>query len=115
MIIFKNKLPGPRSNCIFSELLCAGPGFFNLFPSSMPADIAFHVLPRLLGKMRAYPITDYLLDIGTLPNYQEAQTTWPGTGWDTASPDLRAGQTAPAPRSAGRGRSLRSASSGETS
>jgi NDP-sugar pyrophosphorylase family protein len=35
-------------------------------------------LPRLLGKMRAYPITDYLLDIGTIPNYQKAQISWPG-------------------------------------
>ena len=115
IIDFEEKPEAPRSNWVFSGLMVAGPGFFDLIPSSIPADIAFHVLPRLLGKMRAYPITDYLLDIGTLCNYQEAQTTWPGTGWDTASPDLRASLTAPAPRSAGRGRSPRSASSGETS
>ena len=30
--------------------------------------------------MMAYPITDYVLDIGTLPTYQEAQITWPGNG-----------------------------------
>jgi NDP-sugar pyrophosphorylase family protein len=28
--------------------------------------------------MRAYPISDYLLDIGTMSNYEKAQTTWPG-------------------------------------
>jgi len=28
--------------------------------------------------MLAYPISDYLLDIGTLENYQAAQTGWPG-------------------------------------
>jgi NDP-sugar pyrophosphorylase family protein len=28
--------------------------------------------------MLAYPISEYLLDIGTLENYQAAQTGWPG-------------------------------------
>jgi NDP-sugar pyrophosphorylase family protein len=28
--------------------------------------------------MSAVPITDYLLDIGTMENYQRAQETWPG-------------------------------------
>jgi NDP-sugar pyrophosphorylase family protein len=58
--------------------MVAAPALFDLIPPSIPADIAFHVLPRLLGKMRAYLIADYLLDIGTLPNYQKAQSTWPG-------------------------------------
>ncbi len=115
IIDFEEKPQTPRSNWVFSGLMVAGPGFFDLIPSSIPADIAFHVLPHLLGKMRAYPITDYLLDIGTLTNYQEAQTTWPGTGGDTASPDQWEGQTAGAFRWARGGRNLRSVSSGETS
>jgi hypothetical protein len=51
------------------------------------ADIAFPVLPLLLGKMRAFPLTDYLLDIGTLPNYQKAQITGPGNGGSAVLPD----------------------------
>jgi NDP-sugar pyrophosphorylase family protein len=35
-------------------------------------------LPRLTGRMIAYPIRDYLLDIGTTENYEKAQATWPG-------------------------------------
>ena len=47
-------------------------------PDKRGADIAFDVLPQLTGKTRAYRITDYLLDIGTLENYERAQQTWPG-------------------------------------
>jgi len=115
IIDFEEKPPAPRSNWVFSGLVVAGPRFFDLIPPSIPADIAFHVLPRLLGKMFAYPIADYLLDIGTLPNYQEAQITWPGTGWDTASPDQSEGEAACTPRSEVCAREAQSASSGETS
>jgi mannose-1-phosphate guanylyltransferase len=87
IIDFEEKPQTPRNHWVFSGLMVAGPSIFELIPSSIPADIAFHLLPRLLGKMLAYPISDYLLDIGTLPNYQEAQITWPGTGWDTANLD----------------------------
>jgi NDP-sugar pyrophosphorylase family protein len=30
-----------------------------------------------VGKMVAYPISRYLLDIGTMENYEIAQRTWP--------------------------------------
>jgi mannose-1-phosphate guanylyltransferase len=78
IIDFEEKPQDPRSNWVFSGLMVAGPGLFDLIPPLIPADIAFHVLPRLLGKMRAYPIADYLLDIGTLSNYESAQISWPG-------------------------------------
>lgn len=87
IIDFEEKPQNPRSNWVFSGLMAAHPRLFDLIPPCIPADIAFHVLPRLLGKMLAYPINDYLLDIGTLPNYQRAQITWPGIGGDSASPD----------------------------
>jgi mannose-1-phosphate guanylyltransferase len=114
IIDFEEKPQAPRSNWAFSGLMMAGPDFFDLIPSSIPADIAFHVLPRLLGRMRAYPITDYLLDIGTLPTYREAQRTWPGTGGDAASTDHHETQTpgSPGPGVSGR---TQCASSGETS
>ena len=47
-------------------------------PDKPGADIAFDVLPQLIGRMRAYRISDYLLDIGTRENYEQAQQTWPG-------------------------------------
>jgi len=115
IVDFEEKPQTPRSNWVFSGLMMAGPRIFELIPPSVPADIGFHVLPRLVGKMVAYPIADYLLDIGTLSNYQEAQITWPGNCWDGASPEQREGQTACAPRSASRGRDAQSMSSGENS
>jgi mannose-1-phosphate guanylyltransferase len=85
IVDFEEKPETPRSNWVFSGLMLAGPQIFDFMPDPMPdstspaipADIGFHVLPRLLGRMMAYPIHDYLLDIGTLPNYQKAQLTWP--------------------------------------
>jgi mannose-1-phosphate guanylyltransferase len=47
-------------------------------PDKPGADIAFDVLPRLIGKMRAYLVPEFLLDIGTIENYQLAQKSWPG-------------------------------------
>ena len=86
---FEEKPQNPRSNWVFSGLMVASPGLFDLIPSCIPADIAFHVLPRLLGNMLAYPINDYVLDIGTLPNYQRAQSTWPGTDGASSAQDER--------------------------
>jgi mannose-1-phosphate guanylyltransferase len=87
IVDFQEKPQAPRSNWVFSGLMVASQTLFDVIPSALPADIAFHVVPRLLGKMMAYPITDYLLDIGTLPNYERAQVTWPGSDGNPASPD----------------------------
>ena len=113
IINFEEKPKIPRSNWVFSGLMVAGPRLLELIPPSIPADIAFHVLPRLLGKMFAYPIADYLLDIGTLPNYSKAQITWPGL--NVPSADHREEQASCAPRPAGCERGAQSISSGETS
>jgi mannose-1-phosphate guanylyltransferase len=77
IIAFEEKPQYPRSNWAFSGVMIAGPQFLQSIPSCVPADIGFHVLPLLVGKMQAYPIHEYLLDIGTMPNYQKAQATWP--------------------------------------
>ncbi len=86
IVNFEEKPQKPRSHWAFSGLIVASPALFNFIPSSIPADIGFHVLPRLSGKMMAYPINDYLLDIGTPANYKQAQESWPG---DTPSPQLK--------------------------
>ncbi len=107
---FEEKPLAPHSNWAFSGLMVADIRLFDVIPACIPADLAFHVLPRLLGKMVGYPITDYLLDIGTLPNYQMAQTTWPGTDGNLAQSE---GLTSAAPPPAdGKAHSV---SSGETS
>jgi mannose-1-phosphate guanylyltransferase len=74
---FEEKPLMPRSNRAFSGIMIANRGFLDRIPPFVPADIGFHVLPGLRGEMMAYPVDDYLLDIGTMSNYAIAQTTWP--------------------------------------
>jgi mannose-1-phosphate guanylyltransferase len=75
---FVEKPTQPASNLAFSGLLIGTPELLNVIPNDVPSDIGFHVLPKLTGHMLAFPIRDYLIDIGTLQNYQHAQATWPG-------------------------------------
>ena len=75
---FVEKPTHPTSNLAFSGLMIGTPELLDAIPDHVPADIGFHVLPRLAGQMLAFPIRDYLIDIGTLQNYQQAQATWPG-------------------------------------
>jgi mannose-1-phosphate guanylyltransferase len=75
---FVEKPTHPTGNLAFSGLMIGTPEVLDVIPDSVPADIGFHVLPKLIGQMLAFPIRDYLIDIGTLENYQQAQATWPG-------------------------------------
>ena len=75
---FTEKPQHPESNWAFSGVIVASPQILDLVPSHRPADIGFDLLPQLAGKMAAYRITRYLLDIGTPENYAAAQSSWPG-------------------------------------
>lgn len=75
---FVEKPKEPAGRLAFSGLMIANAELLNQIPESQPADLGFDVLPRLAGKVAAWPVTDYLLDIGTLENYELAQRTWPG-------------------------------------
>jgi mannose-1-phosphate guanylyltransferase len=75
---FEEKPAQPRGNLAFAGLMIGTPAMFEVIPDKPGADIAFDVLPRLTGRMRAYHISEFLLDIGTLENYELAQRTWPG-------------------------------------
>jgi mannose-1-phosphate guanylyltransferase len=75
---FIEKPQQPVGNVAFAGLMIGTAAFLDAIPHHDPADIGFHVLPRLAGQMVAFPIDDYLIDIGTMENYQRAQKTWPG-------------------------------------
>jgi mannose-1-phosphate guanylyltransferase len=75
---FVEKPERPASNWAFSGVMIAGPDLFEYLPAQRPADLGFDVLPKMVGNMAAYKISEYLLDIGTLSNYQNAQRSWPG-------------------------------------
>jgi mannose-1-phosphate guanylyltransferase len=75
---FVEKPEHPRSNLAFSGLMIASPAFLKIIPDRTPSDIGFDILPKLKNQMLAFPIRDYLIDVGTLENYEKAQATWPG-------------------------------------
>lgn len=77
---FTEKPANPRNNLAFAGILLATPAIFEVVPHRIPADIGFDVLPKLVGRMAAYPISEYLVDVGTPSSYQKAQHTWPGLG-----------------------------------
>jgi mannose-1-phosphate guanylyltransferase len=76
---FEEKPQEPKADLAFSGIMVGTKSMLDLIPDPeevpMP-DIGFDVLPRLIGKMYGYPIREYLIDIGTMKNYQEAQKTW---------------------------------------
>ena len=75
---FEEKPEKPRGSMAFAGVMIGTPAMLDAIPHKRGADIAFDVLPRLVGRMRAYKIKEFLLDIGTLENYQLAQEIWPG-------------------------------------
>ncbi|SRR6266481_1637130 len=75
---FQEKPAQPPGNWAFSGVMMASPEILGCIPAHRPADIGFDLLPRLAGKMAAYKMSEYLLDIGTLHNYNMAQASWPG-------------------------------------
>lgn len=75
---FEEKPAEPESNWAFSGVMVAGQEIFDAISAERPVDIGFHVLPQLVGRMAACQTAEYLLDIGTLENYEKAQEEWPG-------------------------------------
>jgi mannose-1-phosphate guanylyltransferase len=75
---FVEKPARPTGHWAFSGVMVGTPQLVDNIPLRFPVDLGFDVLPRLVGQMIAYPISDFLLDIGTMENYRAAQTSWPG-------------------------------------
>ena len=75
---FVEKPACPTSNWAFTGVMIGTPQLLDRIPSRFPVDLGFEVLTQLVGQMLAYPISDFILYIGTLENYRAAQTSWPG-------------------------------------
>ena len=74
---FVEKPAAPRSRLAFAGIMIGTPELLDSIPEKPGADIAYDVLPHLTGRMRAYPISEFVLDIGTIQNYEAAQQRWP--------------------------------------
>ncbi|HZQ17946.1 MAG TPA: nucleotidyltransferase family protein [Terriglobales bacterium] len=75
---FVEKPAHPKSNWAFAGIMVGTRELLDAIPDKRGADIAFDVLPRLIGRMRAYTIPEFVLDIGTPENYEAAQKQWNG-------------------------------------
>ncbi|HAY20921.1 MAG TPA: nucleotidyl transferase [Desulfobacterales bacterium] len=83
---FVEKPQEPRSDLAAAGVYVADRRIFDFFPEvgpdwqngpAVPLDLGFHVIPRLVGRMKAYLIKEFLMDIGTLGQYDEARAAWP--------------------------------------
>jgi len=74
---FTEKPSEPKSHWAFSGIMIGTPALLDAIPEKSGSDIAFDVLPQLIGRMRAYAIPEFVIDIGTPENYEEAQRKWP--------------------------------------
>jgi mannose-1-phosphate guanylyltransferase len=75
---FVEKPQNPKGNLAFTGIMLATAELLDLLPESFPADIGTHVLPKLVGRTSGIETKEFVLDIGTLPNYERAQARWPG-------------------------------------
>jgi mannose-1-phosphate guanylyltransferase len=75
---FREKPAQPAGRLAFSGVMIGTPEFLQAIPAGAPADLGFDVFPRLIGRMAGYRSREYLLDIGTMSNYEAAQRGWPG-------------------------------------
>ena len=77
---FVEKPEHPKSDKAAAGIYIADNRIFEFFPKENsitgPLDLGFHVIPRLVGRMKAYSIDEFLMDIGTLEAYGEARRLW---------------------------------------
>jgi len=82
---FEEKPKEPKSHWAAAGIYLADHRIFQALPEmenkslasrSVPFDMGFHVIPKLLGQMKAYFIHDFLMDIGTPQSYEQAQQSW---------------------------------------
>ena len=78
VVSFEEKPAHPKSNFANSGIHVAGAGLYDYLPDHAPADLGFHVLPRLVGKMYGYVTDEYVQDIGTPETYNRVQRLFEG-------------------------------------
>jgi len=81
VVEFMEKASEPRSNLSNAGIYVARQELFQYFPPAAADDVldfGHHVFPRMTRRVSAYPIEEFLIDIGTPESYARCQTAWPG-------------------------------------
>lgn len=81
---FVEKPAHPKSDLANAGVFVASPDLLPYIPQGTGVDLGHHVLPKLVGRMYGYVISDYLQDIGTMENYLNALRQWRGFSESTA-------------------------------
>ena len=76
IVDFEEKPAAPQSNLANSGLYIAGPELFTLMPDRPFVDFGFDLLPRMVGRMYGYRITNYFCDLGTMARVERARREW---------------------------------------
>jgi mannose-1-phosphate guanylyltransferase len=74
---FAEKPACPSSDLVNAGMYAFAPAVFDEIPAIVPADIGYHLLPKLTGRARVIPVGGYFRDIGTLETYGLARKEWP--------------------------------------
>jgi mannose-1-phosphate guanylyltransferase len=75
---FTEKPENPRSDLANAGIYLSTPAILDMIPPLPTADIGYHLLPQLVGKMAGWEMDDFLIDVGTMENLQKARDSWPG-------------------------------------
>ncbi|MCC8050311.1 MAG: nucleotidyltransferase family protein [Clostridiales bacterium] len=76
IIDFVEKPQQPKCNLANAGIYVANQQIFEYFPQEEFSDFGKDVLPKLVGKMYGWETEDYLIDIGTMDNYEKAKREW---------------------------------------
>ncbi|MEW6196921.1 MAG: nucleotidyltransferase family protein [Bacteroidota bacterium] len=76
IIDFEEKPKFPKSTLANAGLYIAKPEIIDIIPNLEITDIGYHLLPQLLGKMAGWKSNNFLLDIGTIYNFNKANKEW---------------------------------------
>ncbi len=76
---FQEKPAVPKSEWASAGIYLAGPSLFADIPAKAGVcDFGYDVLPRLLGRMHAFPLEGFYCDIGTPERLETARRMWRG-------------------------------------
>jgi mannose-1-phosphate guanylyltransferase len=87
---FVEKPENPATDLAAAGIYIADSRIFKFFPEKKPAverllpqplDFGFHIIPKLVGHIKAYLIREILIDIGTPEAYKKAQEVWKKQAW----------------------------------
>lgn len=75
ILSFVEKPLNPASNLASAGIFVSSNAVFDRIPDGF-VDLGRDVLPKLAGRMRGYLIPEFLMDIGTIERYRQAEMEW---------------------------------------